>query len=159
MIPSDDFPLTDPALWLSEQPITITVRGISMAPFLREGDRVEVARVEPASLKRGDLVVFLRGREVVVHRFLLVRGDRFLEKGDSQPLGNWSEWPVAVGRVLALRRDNERTDLSAPPWPRRMASLGGKQLRGHRIGLLAQRLPGAFARRVCLGVCRRMGLL
>lgn len=144
----------DPSLWLSDQPVMIPVKGISMAPFLEEGDRVEVVRATPGDLKAGDLMVFLRGDEVVVHRFLAVRGGLFLEKGDSQGRGNWAPWPDALGRVVALWKAEERLHLSANPWPARMASLGRTHLRAHRAAIFAEKLPGTLLRRVFLRLCR-----
>ena len=147
-------PFRDPALWLSDQPVTITVRGSSMAPFLEEGDRVEVVRVTPGDLKAGDLIVFLRGGEVVVHRFLAARGGLFLEKGDGQYRGNWAPWPLAVGRVVALWKVEERRDLAEGSWLRRMTALGRTHLRAHRASAFAEKLPGTLLRRIFLRLCR-----
>ncbi len=59
----------DPAAWLSGQPVTLPIAGISMVPFLLDGDRVDVVGARPSDMAAGDLLVFLRGEEVVVHRF------------------------------------------------------------------------------------------
>jgi hypothetical protein len=147
-------PHLDPSLWLSDQPVTILVKGISMAPFLEEGDRVEVVRASPGDLRDGDLAVFLRGDDVVVHRFLAARGGLFLEKGDGQSRGNWAPWPDALGRVVALWQAEERLHLSADPWPARMAALGRTHFRAHRAAVFAEKLPGTLLRRVFLRLCR-----
>jgi hypothetical protein len=147
-------PHLDPSLWLSDQPVTISVKGISMAPFFKEGDRVEVVRAAPGDLKAGDLIVFLRSGEVVIHRFLAVRGGLFLEKGDGQGRGNWAPWPDALGRVVALWKAEERLDFTVDPWPCRMASLGRTHLRAHRAAIFAEKLPGTLLRRVFLRLCR-----
>ena len=159
MTPPEDLSFTDPGLWLSQRPVTVTVRGVSMEPFLKEGDRVEVVLAERSSFGRGDLVLFQRAGEVVVHRFLQEREGRFLEKGDGQARGNWAEWPSSPGLVTALWRGAQRVDLARPPWPSQMASLGRTHLRAHRVALAAERLPGSLPGRVLLGLARRLGLL
>ena len=157
--PVDPRTFRDPASWLSGQAVTLTVSGISMVPFLLDGDRVDVVSAGPSEMAAGDLLVFLRGEEVVVHRFLAARKGLFLEKGDAQSRGNWAPWPAGFGRAVALWRGGERLDLLRPPWPLQMAALGRAHLRGHRLNRLAETLPGAFARRLFLGLCRRSGLL
>ncbi len=144
----------DPSLWLSDRPVTVAVAGVSMAPFLLEGDQLEVLRAEPPSFHCGDLIVFLRAGDVVVHRFLVSRDGRFLEKGDAQARGNWAEWPADVGRVVARRRGESRLDLMALPWPSLMARLGRGHLRAHRLAVFADKVPGALPRRILLRLGR-----
>lgn len=154
-MPADrESPFRDPALWLSDQPVTVTVRGVSMVPFLQDGDRVEVARAAPEDLRAGDLIVFLRGGEVVVHRFLAARDGLFLEMGDGQCRGNWARWPADLGRVVALWKRQERFGLADGSWPRRMAALGRRHLRAHRASAIAERLPGTLLRRLFLRLCQ-----
>jgi hypothetical protein len=159
MTPSGDLSFTDPAVWLGSSPVVVPVSGASMAPFLKDGDRVEVTLGERSSFGRGDLILFQRGREVVVHRFLATEGGRFLEKGDAQERGNWSEWPPCPGLVVALWREGQRLDLARSPWPEQMADLGRKHLRAHRIALFAGRLPGTLPGRILLRFCRAVGVL
>ncbi|MGC8723070.1 MAG: S24/S26 family peptidase [Acidobacteriota bacterium] len=89
----------DSSLWLSAPPVTVELRGASMEPLLSEGDRVEVVLAAREELKAGDLVVFRRGEERVVHRFLKGLPGGFLEGGPNRP------WPPP--RVAAQ-------DLAAP---------------------------------------------
>ncbi len=143
-----------PSLWLSDRPVTVAVAGLSMAPFLLEGDQLEVLRAEQTSFHCGDLIVFLRAGDVVVHRFLVSHGGRFLEKGDAQARGNWADWPADAGRVVALRRGESRLDLMVPPWPSRMARQGRGHLRAHRLAVLADTVPRALPRRILLRLGR-----
>lgn len=106
----------------SEEPLTITVRGHCMEPWLADGERVAVRRRR--LYWPGDVVAFQdrRGR-LVVHRLLGWRpgrgGLRLLTQADaapradsSTPLGRvvgrvrvpvpWSHRLRAVGRFLAL---------------------------------------------------------
>jgi signal peptidase I len=59
--------------------VRVTVQGDSMAPTLRNGDRVLVRRTRLEALNRGDLVVFRRPREParswMVKRVLAAPGD------------------------------------------------------------------------------------
>ncbi len=159
MTPSEKTSFSDPAVWLSDKPIIVPVRGTSMAPFLKDGDRVEVTLGERSSFGRGDLILFQRGEDVVVHRFLASESDRLLEKGDAQARGNWSAWPRCPGLVVALWREGDRTDLARSPWPEQMAALGRKHLRAHRLALLSERLPGALPGRILHRLGRLFGLL
>jgi hypothetical protein len=150
----DGGPASEPDLWLSDRPVTVTVSGHSMEPVLSEGDRVEVVRAEPRRLRPGQMVVFRRGAEVVIHRLLLVRDDRFLEKGDAQERGNWWPWPEALGVAVARRRGDSLEDLLAgesSPGPVRRAR---HHLRIHRIHAAAARIPWALPRRILLRLAR-----
>ncbi len=49
-------------LWLRRHYAAVTVRGLSMQPTLRDGDRVLVRRVPPGRLRVGDVVVARPGR-------------------------------------------------------------------------------------------------
>jgi hypothetical protein len=97
-----------------------------MLPFLKEGDWVRIACVEPRSLRLGDVIAFWRGEAIVVHRFAgWCPGHRQLkEKGDN--LRCWNPVPVEnlLGRVESVRRASGEQRL-ASAWPRlRNWSLG-----------------------------------
>lgn len=147
-----------PDLWLGNRPVSVLVRGRSMEPFLREGDRVEAVAATPEEVRPGDLLVFEKGGEVTVHRLLALRRDRFLEKGDGQGMGTWLSWPGKVGRVVALCRSERRVDLRLAPWPRRMAFLGRIHRLRHTAGVLSASLPGSLLRRLLPALLRRLPL-
>lgn len=89
------------------------VKGYSMAPALRPGDRVEVVGVEPSDLCVGDLVVLDTGPNGwVIHRFFGWRADQPptpRTKGDASPRFD-PIWPGArlLGRVRAFERGARR---------------------------------------------------
>lgn len=90
-------------------------RGVSMLPFLHEGDRVRVAAVDPAALRLGDLVAFWRGGELIVHRFAGWAGPgAFWEKGDN--VRRWTRVPAEhlLGRVTEVARDGRWRALDRP---------------------------------------------
>ena len=99
----------------------LVVKGTSMVPTLREGrDTVYLRSVGPEDeLRRGDIVFFWRGPQVVLHRLVRVLPDgRLRVNGDNQL---WSEevaredvFAVAErvgrgGRVMPLRTGALRT--------------------------------------------------
>jgi hypothetical protein len=92
-------------------PLRLRVRGGSMRPSLRPGDRVTVERAAAADLRRGDWVL-LRGQDgVFLHRLLgFTREGLLLTKGDAHRAAD-HPWPreAAVGRVVTVTR-GERTD-------------------------------------------------
>jgi hypothetical protein len=143
----------DPSLWLSVLPVTVEIRGLSMEPFLSEGDRVEVVLAAREGLQPGDLVVFRRGDETVVHRYLKGLPERFLEKGDGQTCGNWHPWPAQMGRVTAIRRGKLRSPLDSPPAAAALRRAARRHLWRHRVGRIALGLPGDLPRRMLLRLC------
>ena len=93
----------------------------SMRPFLRPGDWIVAGRAVEGSLWIGDLVLFARGSDLVVHRYLgrVRRGGRVLlqTKGDGRFFFD-SPWPASmlVGRVLAVHRGKRLLRLRGRPW-------------------------------------------
>ncbi len=138
-----------PGAWMSERPVAVEVHGGSMSPFIEEGDKVVVRRASKQDFLLGDLVVFMRGEELVVHRIVALRPGRFLEMGDAQERGNWHSWPEETGRVLAVMRGKGvEIDLAAPPL-RHEASKRARRMRlRHLCSVLAGALPGALTRRI-----------
>lgn len=151
--------LRKPSLWLSDRPTSVTVRGISMEPFLKDEDVIEVVTTTRDRVAEGQLLVFERAGELVVHRLLKTRAGEFLEKGDAQSLGRWLSWPDALGVVSAVTRGEERVQLDEPPWPEALRRSAARHLRRHRVHRAAQRLPGAGLRRAFLWLARRGGFL
>ena len=120
MSPASELPphLVDAALAMlgAGRPATLPIEGRSMEPTLPHGSQI-VVDFTARSLRRGDLVVFRQGREVVVHRYLgkatfpdgrpclRTRGDGLL----------YLDPPCApesvLGKVLLLRRDGVWRDL------------------------------------------------
>lgn len=93
------FGLVDEILGIGEK-AWITVTGMSMYPFLREGrDSVELSSVTYDALKRGDIVLIRRETgQYVLHRLLKKDRDRFFIIGDAQ---QWVEGPLEPSQLLA----------------------------------------------------------
>jgi hypothetical protein len=82
---------------------TIPVVGTSMLPLLQPGDRLVVSHAL-SSLRRGDILVFLQGDQLIAHRLLCIyrfedAGLTLLTKGDcvAQP-----DPPLAAAQVLGV---------------------------------------------------------
>ena len=64
--------------------LTYTNRGVSMWPLLREGrDMFTLRRKTEARCRRGDVVLYTRGRDYVLHRIIDVRKDDYVILGDN----------------------------------------------------------------------------
>lgn len=85
--------------------VRVTVRGDSMAPTLRTGERVLVRRTRPAALSRGDLVVFRRPRDPVrswmIKRVLAAPGDP-VPRAEVPTLWGRSDAVVPVGSLVVV---------------------------------------------------------
>ena len=106
---------------LSEQsPLYFSVRGGSMWPLIRNGDRVLLRRVREEQLERGDIFCFSTPRRWVVHRLIArlreARGEvRLLTRGDANWCSFESTAPDQVqGRVVAIRRAGRERRLGSP---------------------------------------------
>jgi signal peptidase I len=88
--------------------ISLTVKGRSMEPLLREGDVVAVCLVRPDQLKRGDMIAFRQNGCVIVHRLLRKRKNGntwfYCQKGDSLNGWSWIPEEAIIGKITSLRR-------------------------------------------------------
>ncbi len=118
-----------------------TVSSNSMSPLLLRGDEVQIAPVNVAKLKPGNVILLARPDGLLAHRywqtrhqpegvFLISRGDR-LPKFD--PL---TSEDCLVGLIIARRRDSRQLSLTNGPgsWlNRRLAALSRWDARLHNI--------------------------
>ena len=81
--------------------VHITVTGMSMYPFLREGiDGVELIHGSYVDINRGDIVIIQRETgEYVMHRVLNKHLDHFYIIGDAQ---QWIEGPLRPDQLIAI---------------------------------------------------------
>ena len=134
--------VTDPALWLNDRPVWVSVTGDSMEPFLKTGDRVLVQAAEYGEFHSGDLIVFRNGPEITIHRLLRGEDRGFLEMGDNRARGVRHSWPEKGGRAERLEREGKERDLISAP-ARNAACLAARRSRlRHRLETLASCLPG-----------------
>lgn len=84
--------------------IEARVESGSMAPLIRIGDVIKVARILPEALAKGDIVVYKAGSSLAVHRLVarlrLADGTKaFLTKGDANGIAD----PPAVAEEIVGR--------------------------------------------------------
>src|SRR5262245_26025652 len=98
----------------------ISLKGGSMLPLIRDGDRVVVAH-NWTRVRRGDVVVFRRGEALIIHRVLRIRRGPFgpivVTKGDNRAS---CDPPLSaqqlVGRVGAVSRGDRQVALDTCRW-------------------------------------------
>ena len=91
----------------------------SMTPLIRPGDQVKVSRVAPREVRFGDILVFKRNNDLIVHRVLkrwrAPEGDYFSEKGDAGYVYGLVNGENIIGRVMGLKKGTRTYDLDLPP--------------------------------------------
>ncbi len=96
------------AAMAKEKPVEITVTGNSMKPLLK--DRVSSVRLtKPDSLKKGDIVLFLRkDGHYVLHRIIRIHEDLYDIVGDNQTVPDRNIPKEAIiAQVCEYSRDGE----------------------------------------------------
>jgi len=133
--------------------VRVRVTGESMRPLLRGGELATVVPVLPASVRRGDLVLWKDAAgSLVLHRMVRLPGagdaGRCQTRGDSlaacdEPFGP-EQILGRVSRVEGLRVPGApaAADTGSLPW--RLASCGC--LAAARLRILARRVRGRIAR-------------
>lgn len=96
--------------------VRFRANGASMRPNIREGEVITVAPVQPAQIRRGDVVLYRSSRGVIAHRVVRItrRPDgsvALLPRGDaSRTCDEPVEEAAVLGRVVAVERDGRRVD-------------------------------------------------
>lgn len=98
------------------------VRGVSMFPFLIEGDEVIIEKVFSEDLQKGDIAMYIRDNLMIVHRIIKVyttkQGRRlFIFRGDNLRYDDQPVWEEDVmGKATkVIRGDLEFTPPSFHP--------------------------------------------
>jgi hypothetical protein len=96
------------------KPFRFRAKGVSMTPFVKDGDVITVSPFAGASPRMGDVVAFIRPEteKLLVHRIVGKSGDSYLIKGDSVHDEDDHVREVNVlGRVVAVERNGQRVRL------------------------------------------------
>jgi len=101
------------SLWKSKGKTTVLkTTGLSMMPTIEPGDEVVLRHIEGDEIRRGDLVTFKVGPEVVTHRIIKrIETDgkvSLLQKGDSGPRSFPLPAECVVGKVIEIRLKSGR---------------------------------------------------
>jgi hypothetical protein len=136
---TQELPLSGPALLdlmlvvlAKGLPIRFCARGWSMAPFIRDGDVITVAPLQPAFPAIGEVVAFVLPEtgSLVVHRVIARRGAAVLLQGDNG-LGyqdGFIPLESLLGRVKRIERNGRRVWLGLGPERYWIAWLSRNQL-------------------------------
>lgn len=96
------------------------LRGRSMWPFIRTGDRILVEQTDPAQLQVNDVLVFQSpaGR-TTAHRLIRLDNSRtsprFITRGDFSLRPDAPFGPERlIGRIVAIERKGKKKDITAP---------------------------------------------
>lgn len=88
---------------------TIRIRafGRSMTPAIQSGDPLVVVRVDPMSLRTGEVVLCQLGNHLVAHRIVAAaKGPRFLLRCDRWGRSDgWVRPDEVLGRVIGIDRE------------------------------------------------------
>jgi signal peptidase I len=91
-------------------PFRFKANGYSMTPAIRNGDIITVSPLANLSLKRGDVVAFRHPEspQMLVHRVLRKKGDRFLIKGDNcSDADGWISVENILGVITRVERQGK----------------------------------------------------
>ena len=126
--------------------VTITVRGNSMRPLLRDGrDKVVLRKAKNEDIRKGAVMLFRYRGSHVMHRVRGIEGDVVIFEGD----GNYKLQEVVTRKDIVavveavVRPSGRRIECSSRRW-RALSFLWLSQTR--------------FERRVMLGIMRRFNL-
>ncbi|MBN1255268.1 MAG: S26 family signal peptidase [Deltaproteobacteria bacterium] len=101
-------------------------KGLSMSPFIKDGDILTIAPLPTASPGLGDVVVFTHPNtgKLIIHRVIKKGGGSYLTKGDNVPEGDGLISRAAiVGRVIKVERNGKHISLGLGPERFLIASL------------------------------------
>lgn len=87
--------------------VRFTATGSSMFPFLRNGETVEIERVEDGELRPGDVALAERADgSYVLHRIADIRQDRVFMVSDAGNEDGWLPLTSIIARACAVRRND-----------------------------------------------------
>lgn len=93
---------------ISDQTVVMVVKGASMLPYLKEGNRVWLQLVKENQLEAGDLVAFEFNQVIFTHRVIKKGSNLLLTKGDNSI---FPDPPITIdqvlGKVIAFERDGK----------------------------------------------------
>jgi hypothetical protein len=141
-----EFPLSGEALTelmravlAKGRPLRFRAKGLSMSPFIKDGDVVTVRPLAGARPRTGDVVAFLHpatGR-AAVHRVVRERSGLFSLKGDNTPNADGAlSLEQILGTVCCIERSGKPVHLGRRPGRAVIASLS-------RSGFLTKALGAA----------------
>jgi signal peptidase I len=99
--------------------VRVKLTGASMLPSVWPGDVAVVWRANPADLRPGHIVLYLRQGELIAHRVTSVYRDRLITRGDILPQ---YDPPIdasnIVGQVVCILRNGRSLNPEQSSWQR-----------------------------------------
>ena len=86
--------------------ITLPVQGVSMVPFLKPGKDTVNVEIPTSKIKKGDIVLYKKGKSIVMHRVFAADGDSFSAVGDNET-GIESGIPISYVRARVTQVNTE----------------------------------------------------
>jgi hypothetical protein len=111
--------------------VRFRARGVSMLPFIHEGDLLTVGPWRPGPLKVGDVIAFqrLQADRVSVHRVVKTLNDGVVAKGDAAVnVDGVIPFDRVLGRVSKVERDGREVRAGLGPERRLLAVLSRSEL-------------------------------
>lgn len=109
----------------SESEFKFFVKGGSMSPLINNGDIVYVKQISSKTLSIGDIIVILFDNDILTHRLVCIRKDRYYCKGDSTHI---PDPPIKgeqiFGKVFAIESRDKRIVLDDQHWKTKNKILG-----------------------------------
>ena len=104
----------------TDRTVDLEVNGNSMNPLIKIGDRISIRIVRADQLRTGDIFVFWKDRNTVVHRFIKKRKKngiwRLCEKGDNCAGWTWINEKDVLGKVEVIHGFGYTFNLLQQPW-------------------------------------------
>jgi signal peptidase I len=107
------------------KPFRFRAKGVSMSPFIKDGDVLIVSPLPAGASRVGDVVAFLRAdKRVVVHRVVSASPSGYVMRGDGVPAEDERVPPSSLlGAVTHVERNGRPVRLGAPLARRMIAAL------------------------------------
>lgn len=88
------------------------IRGVSMMPMLSQKTDQVIIGAAPGRLSEGDVALYRRGKDLVLHRVIGVLPDGYLIRGDNC-IGTEAVLEAAVlGKLCGIRRNGDYTEVT-----------------------------------------------
>ena len=99
--------------------ISFNAPGNSMAPFIHSGDKIFVAPVAEATIRTGDVLVFVQPdtSRLLAHRVIRIANRHYFPKGDnvSGKGDGWISFRDVLGQVIRVQRNGNERRLGLGP--------------------------------------------
>lgn len=93
-------------------PVSFYARGISMTPFIQDGDKITIKPLSQIRPLLGRVVPIINPNDekLIVHRIIAKKSDLFLIKGDFSSKNNdgWVEESQILGCVSCVKREERK---------------------------------------------------